>query len=173
MNTSEENIIINNIPLSPEEINQFEKFYGQRLRSGQYWYDKLSGMFGILGQPALGYLKPGHEYGTLQRNASNGNTKVLINNRELTQMEYMMLCQLVGTIVLPGSYWLDAQGNAGIQGNPYPMVNLVMAAQQHAQRGTSGGDNFWSSRYAAGNSTSDGSAGYINLGDGTSATWGM
>ena len=172
MNTPEENIIINGIPLSPDELNQFEKLYGQKLRSGQYWYDKMSGMFGIVGQPALGYLKPGHEYGTLQRNASNGNTKVLINNRELTQIEYMMLCQLVGTIVFPGSYWLDAQGNAGIQGNSIPMVNLVMAAQQHAQRGTGGGDNFWSSRYAAGNSTSDGSARYINLGDGQFASWG-
>lgn len=171
--TPVEKVVINDITLSVEQLNEFEKLYGKKPGSGQYWYDKISGMFGIAGHPVLAYLQPGHEYGTLQRNASNGDTRVLINNRELTQMEYMMLCQLVGTVVFPGSYWLDVQGNAGIQGNPYPMVNLVMAAQQHAQRGISGGDNFWSSRYAAGNSTSDGSAGYINLGGGESVTWGM
>ena len=70
MDTPEENVIINSIPLSPEELNEFEKFYGQRPRPGQYWYDKMNGMFGILGQPVLAYLQPGHEYGILARNAS-------------------------------------------------------------------------------------------------------
>ena len=165
-------IVFNDITLSAEQVDQLEKQYGQAPKPGNYWYDKMSGLYGIAGQPALGHLYPGHELGTLDKKASNGNTKVYINNRELPQTEYIILCQILGTIVFPGSYWLDAQGNAGMQGSPFPMVNLYMAAQQNAFRGGSG-DNFWSSRYAAGNSTSDGSAGYINLGGGESVTWGM
>lgn len=138
-NFAEEKSVINDTELCSRQISEFEHTYGQKTKPGRYWYDKTCGLFGVFGQPALAYLRPGHEYGTLIRNASNGNTRVLINNRELTQLEYMMLCQLVGTVVFPGSYWLDAQGNAGIQGNPFPMVNLALVAQQHAQQGTNGG----------------------------------
>jgi len=159
-------IVINDINLSPQQIEEFEKLYNQKLMPGKYWYDKMCGLYGIAGQPAIGYMHPGHDFGTLARNASNGNTHVLINNRELTQFEWMMLSQLTGTPVLPGSYWLDAQGNAGIQGNPFPLVNLFMAAQQNVQRNSSntgGGDNFWTSRFSAGNAYSDGSAGYVSV----------
>ena len=159
-------VIFNDITLSADQLAEFEKTYGQQPKPGQYWYDKMSGLYGIAGQPALGYMYPGHELGMLAKKASNGNTKVLINGRELSLIEYNTLCQILGTIVFPGSYWLDAQGNAGMQGNPYPMVNLFMAAQQNAYRGggqSGGGDNFWSSRFSAGNSTADGSAGYVSV----------
>lgn len=166
-------VTFNDITLSADQLAEFEKIYKLKPRPGRYWYDKMCGLYGLFGQPALGYLYAGHDYGTLARNASNGNTRVLINNRELTQFEWMMLSQLLGAPVMPGNYWVDAQGNAGMQGNPAPLVNLFMAAQQNAYNAGRGGDNFWSSRYAAGNSTSDGSAGYINLGGGESVTWGM
>jgi hypothetical protein len=161
---AEEKIMINDITLSPQQIAEFEKIYGQKPKPGHYWYDKACGLYGIEGQPAMGYMHPGHDYGTLARNASKGNSRVLINNRELTQLEYIMLCQLLGTPVFPGSYWLDAQGNAGMQGSPFPLVNLVMAAQQNAHHAAGGGgDNFWSSRFSAGNSTTDGSYGYVSV----------
>jgi hypothetical protein len=118
----------------------------------------------MTGQPSLGFMYAGHDFGTLAKNASNGSTGVMINSRELPQMEYMLLCQTVGSMVFPGSYWLDAQGNAGMQGNPFPLVNLFMAAQQATHhRGGGGGDNFWSSRYSAGNYTDDGRSGYVSV----------
>lgn len=155
--------IINGVPLSNQELIELEKIYGQKPKPGRYWYDNLSGLYGLDGQPAMGFMYAGHELGTVAQNASNGNTGVLINGRELTQTEYMLLCQLIGNTVFPGSYWLDAQGNAGMQGNPVPLVNLFIAAKQNTHRSGSGGDNFWSSRYSAGNYTEDNSAGYVSV----------
>ena len=161
----EDNTIINNIMLSEQQIAEFEKMYGQKPKPGRYWYDKISGLFGPKGQPALGFMYPGHDFGVLARDASNGNTQVLINGRELTQTEYMILCNTVGNMVFAGSYWLDAHGNAGIEGNSFPMINLFVAAQQrpHHNSGGGSGDNFWTSRFSAGNYTDDGSAGYVSV----------
>jgi hypothetical protein len=157
-------VVFNGVALSKEQLNEFAKTYGQKPGPGNYWYDKRCGLYGIEGQPAQGFMYPGHEFGDLVKNASNGNSGVLFNGREITQFEWMMLSQLLGTPVLPGTYWLDAQGNAGIQGNAFPLVNLFMATQQNAGRsGGAGGDNFWSSRYSAGNYTEDGSAGYVSV----------
>lgn len=158
-------IIINDIVLTSQQKEEFEKLHNQKLVPSKYWYDKNCGLFGITGQPALGYLRPGHDFGTLARNASNGNSHVLINNRELTQFEWMMLSQIVGTPVMPGSYWLDAQGNAGMQGSSFPLVNIFVAQQNARKSGgnATDGDNFWTSRFSAGNAYSDGSAGYVNV----------
>ncbi len=159
-----DHVIINNIILSAQQLAEFENTYGQKPKPGNYWYDKVCGLYGITGQPALGFMYPGHDLGVLARNASNGNSFVLINDRELTEFEWMMLSQLTGATVMPGSYWLDAQGNAGMQGNPFPLVNLFMAAQQRVHlAGGAGGDNFWSTRFSAGNAYSDGSAGYVSV----------
>jgi hypothetical protein len=155
-------VVFNDNILSEQELQEFEKQYGQRPLPGYYWYDPLSGLYGIAGQAAFGFMYPGHEYGILSRAASNGNTRVMINGRELTQGEYLWLCQMVGNIVFPGSYWLDSKGNAGMQGNSFPLVNLFIAAQQNANRNAnSGGDNFWTSRFSAGNY--DGDSGYVSV----------
>jgi hypothetical protein len=155
-------VVINDVILTEQQLFEFEKHYRQRPRPGQYWYDKVSGLFGLIGQPASGFMFPGHDYGAMDRKSSNGNTRVLINGRELTQGEYMWLCQMAGNIVFPGSYWLDAKGNAGMQGNPLPLINLFMAAQQRSHTNSSGsGDNFWTSRFSAGNY--DGDSGYVSV----------
>ncbi len=157
-------VTMNNRAWNQDDMASYAKVYGRPPYPGHYWYDKLSGMWGIMGQPPSGYMHPGHDYGELPSNASNGNTKVFINNRELTQTEYIGLCSIVGNYVMPGHYWLDAQGNAGMQGNPFPLVNLFAAANQNRLGGARGGDNFWSTGNSAGNS--DGGASYINTGDG-------
>jgi hypothetical protein len=162
--TKQDAVIFNGISLSQLQITEFEKIYGQPPKPGHYWYDKMSGLYGLAGQPAGGFMYAGHDFGTLAQNASNGNTRVMINGRELPQTEYMLLNQMIGNFVLPGSYWLDAQGNAGMQGSSFPLVNLFMAAQQSThQQGGRSGDNFWSSRYSAGNYTDDGKSGYVSV----------
>ncbi|MEM8981404.1 MAG: hypothetical protein AAGC71_00160 [Pseudomonadota bacterium] len=136
--------------------------YGVEPKPGNYWYDPTSGLYGVVGYQAFGFMMPGHDLGTPTATASSGNTNVFINGRELPQSEWLVWSYMLGTPIMVGSYWLDAQGNAGYTGNPIPVVNLYAAARQNAYRGRGGsGDNFWSTRFSAGNS--DGNRGYVSV----------
>ena len=149
-------IVINNINLSKQQIEEIKKTYGTEPLPGKYWYDAKSGLYGVVGYQAFGFMYAGHQWGQLDRKASAGNTGVIINNRELPQNEYLVWSYILGYWIQPGSYWLDDKGNAGIEGNPVPVVNLFVAAKQNAYQGRGGsGDNFWSSRFSAGNYDSD------------------
>lgn len=164
--------IINGIPLTSGQIAQFTQTYGMKPLPGNYWYDNKSGLYGVLGYSSYGFMFPGHNLGTMARNASNGNTGVLVNGRELPQPEWAMWSQMLGSVITPGEYWLDESGNAGNVGNPVPTVNLYTATQNNAYRGSSqgstdygsgGGDNFWSSRFSAGNYDSGNQRGYVSV----------
>uniref|UniRef100_A0A5B6Z6W8 Extra-large guanine nucleotide-binding protein 1 n=3 Tax=Davidia involucrata TaxID=16924 RepID=A0A5B6Z6W8_DAVIN len=84
----------------------------KKLKPGKYWYDKASGLWGKEGQKPWQIISPQLAVGDLiMRNASNGNTKVLVNNREITKTELLTL-QLAG-INCEGSphYWVSADGS--------------------------------------------------------------
>jgi len=164
-------VIINGKELSSEQLSQLEKIYQVEAQAGSYWYDAKSGMYGVVGQPAYGFMYPNHELGELARNASHGNTGVIVNGRELPQAEWVVWSQVLGYWIQAGSYWFDAQGNAGYEGNPTPVVNLYLAASQNGYQGNSGGgDNFWSTRFSAGNSS--GGTGYVSLPGGGMVSYG-
>ena len=157
-------IIINNIVLSNEQIQEIKNRYGIEPKPGNYWYDSSSGLYGVTGYPSYGFMYPGHNFGTLSRNASSGNTGVIINGRELPQPEWAVWSYILGYYIQPGNYWLDSQGNAGYVGSNIPVVNLFVAAWQNAYSGMGGsGDNFWSSRFGAGNSNADNTQGYVSV----------
>ena len=157
-------ISINDVVLSKQQILEFEKTYGIQPRPGKYWYDSRSGLYGVVGYPAYGFMLAGHNFGKLNRNASNGHTGVLVNGREIPQSEWAVWSYMLGYWIQPGAYWLDHHGNAGYEGNPTPVVNLYAAAQQNAYRGRGGsGDNFWSSRFSAGNFDSGNQRGYVSV----------
>lgn len=157
-------VIINNTILSDEQIAEIEKTYGVKPQTGKYWYDARSGLYGVVGYPAYGFMLPGHTFGALERSASNGQTGVFVNGRELPQTEWAVWSYMIGYWIQPGSYWLDNNGNAGYEGNPTPVINLYAAAQQNAYRGQGGsGDNFWSTRFSAGNSDSGNQRGYVSV----------
>ena len=157
-------VVINGVVLSDNQLEEFEKTYKSKPLSGRYWYDTRSGLYGVLGFPAYGFMMPGHQYGKLESNVSNGNTGVFVNGRELPESEWAVWSQLLGYLIQPGSYWLDADGNAGYEGNPMPTENLYAAAQRNAYRGAGGGgDNFWSSRFSAGNYDSGNQRGYVSV----------
>ncbi len=107
---------------------------------------------------------PGHNFGQLNRKASNGGTRVIVNGRELPQTEWAVWSYILGYWIQQGSYWLDNNGNAGYEGNSVAVVNLFMAARQSAYRGRGGsGDNFWSTRFSAGNFDSGNQRGYVSV----------
>ncbi|MGD8780270.1 MAG: hypothetical protein PVH88_15050 [Ignavibacteria bacterium] len=157
-------VIINNVNLSKQQIEEITKTYGVEPLPGKYWYDTNSGLYGVVGYPAYGFMFPGHKWGQLSRDASNGNTGVIVNNRELPQTEWAVWSYILGYWIQAGFYWLDEKGNAGYEGNPIPVVNLYLAAQQNAYQGRGGsGDNFWSSRFSAGNYDSGNQRGYVSV----------
>ena len=163
-NTAGKEVIVNDIILSKEQIEELARIYGIRPQPGHYWYDTKSGLYGVVGYSAYGFMYPGHQFGSLKRDVSNGSTGVEVNGRELHHSEWTVWSYILGYWIQPGYYWLDDQGNAGYEGNPLPVVNLYLAAQQNAYQGKGGsGDNFWSSRFSAGNYNSGNQQGYVSV----------
>ena len=141
-------VFVNGVALQTQQINFLQQQYGVRVLPGRYWYDAVSGAWGFEGGPTLGQIYPGLAIGgRLRADASNGNTGVFINGRELHLNDVMALQRC--TQVYRGRYWVNAQGIGGIEGGP-PLFNLV--ALCNAQRQTSSGrtwfngDGSWSYR---------------------------
>lgn len=151
---------INGSVLTTEQIQELEAFYGVTPVPGDYWYDAMSGLYGIMGYQAAGMMMPGHPFGELRSNASNGDTGVFMNGRELTLLEVNYIQMLLGTQTLPGRYWLDAFGNCGIEGYPIPLVNFYTVSQNLTG---GGGDNFWSTHFSAGNYDRGNLRGYVSV----------
>ena len=162
-NNKSDKVVINNMALNEQQINELEKIYGARPKPGNYWYDTRSGLYGVVGYQAYGYMYSGHNFGELSRDASAGNTGVIINGRELPQLEWAIWSYMLNYWIQPGSYWLDDQGNAGYEGVEVPLVNLFTAAQQNHYSGQGGGDNTWSTRFSAGNYDSNNQRGYVSV----------
>ena len=152
---------INGSVLTPEQIQEFAALYGVQPVPGDYWYDAMSGLYGTMGQQAMGMMMPGHLLGELPENASNGDTGVFMNGRNLTAVEVNYINLLIGTQALPGRYWLDAFGNCGVEGLLIPLVNFYEVSR--IRFGNGGGDNFWSSHFSAGNSDSGNTRGYVSV----------
>ena len=130
------NIVINRVRLTDAEVGNIERTYRTRLQDGRYWYDRKSGAWGVEGGPGLGIVLAGLNVGgPLRADASNGNTRVFVNGRELHALDVLALQQLGP--VYPGRYWVDAYGNCGFEGGP-AFVNLFQLAQSR------GGGRSWS-----------------------------
>lgn len=71
-------------------------------------------------QPQPTYVEPAHTY-------------VYVNGQELTIDQKTQLDALVGATLPAGRYWVDAQGNAGVEGQA-AQVNLYALARQREQR---------------------------------------
>lgn len=152
-------VFINVIELSASQMAEFKKTYGVPPEAGRYWYDKVSGAYGNLGGSTAGFMYPGHNYGKMPAHASNGNTGVFFNGRQLDNTDYMIVSAIIGIPAVSGRYFFDSLGNVGYEGTAIALVNLYTAP------GTSsggGGDNFWSSRFSAGNYNSQGQ-GYVSV----------
>ena len=136
---ADKKVVINGTQLTAKNIQTLERSYGVPLQTGRYWYDKMSGLWGYAGQPTAGQILSGLQLGgPLKANASNGNTGVFINGRQLPVVEVTYLQQL-GT-VYKGRYWMNAQGVGGIEGGP-AIFDLGAAARQRSRGGLYGGNS--------------------------------
>jgi hypothetical protein len=132
------NVVINGTRLSDEKVGLLEQRYHVKIQDGTYWYDKVCGAWGLEGGPTAGFILPNLAIGgPLKADASKGSTGVFVNGRELHIYDVLALQQLIGT-VMPGRYWLDGQGNVGIEGGSW-LFNLIRIAQAaHTRRGQGG-----------------------------------
>jgi len=154
-------VYVNSVRLSQDTLVALEAGYRVSIPDGRYWYDARSGLLGRDGGPAPGQIKTGLGFGgRLLPQASGGNTGVYINGRRLPRNELFALQQLIGP-VRPGRYWLDAAGNAGMEGGP-ALVNLVAA---HRAASAAGG---WNRNTPGGNWGGDGRCSYYSHPDGPS-----
>jgi hypothetical protein len=150
-------IIVNRQPLSTDQVQVLEWYYGVTIQPGAYWYDPISGLWGSEGGPSNGQLAPGLPLGgPLRSDASNGHTGVFFNNRQLTDSEVAYLRTLFGAAP-PGHYWLDANGTGGPEGSS-ASFSLTQASQSSATNyaGTT-------NRNAFGAYGSDGSCYYVSV----------
>ena len=77
-------VIVNGIALKSEQVNFLQQQYSVRVLPGRYWYDAVSGVWGVEGGPTRGQIYPGLALGgRLRADASQGNTGVFVNGREL------------------------------------------------------------------------------------------
>jgi hypothetical protein len=160
-------VYINDIKLSNQEAKELQGTSRESI-SGNYWYDTNTGAWGVIGEGTLGIVQPGLDLGTLSEDASNGDTGIFINGRELNDNDYLALWFMTGIQPIPGRWWLDSLGNIGLEGQP-AIANLYYLAQQGYKKtggfqGSFGGDNFWSNSYLGTAGNEQGGFGYVNTG---------
>ncbi|KAL6963924.1 hypothetical protein U1Q18_034931 [Sarracenia purpurea var. burkii] len=95
------------------------------LKPGKYWYDKVSGFWGKEGQKPCQIISAQLAVGdAIMLKASNGNTNIRINNREITKPELWML-QWAG-IQCEGCphFWVSADGSYQEEGQKNVMGRI-------------------------------------------------
>lgn len=162
-------VVVNGHCVPTQTIRQLEATYRTKSIPGRFWYDARSGLYGYEGQAPLGQMAPNLPFkGRLSARASNGNTGVFINGRQLSQAEVAYLKRLGP--VMRGRYWLDATGNVGFEGRPVPFANLFAAMnRQHPQR-SRGGSTYYGNWKTGTYAGSSGGCSYVSTPSGSVMT---
>ncbi|CAH8329478.1 unnamed protein product [Eruca vesicaria subsp. sativa] len=121
-------ISVNGRPLSEEELDKLQTCPNppKKLKPGDYWYDKLAGYWGKVGEKPCQIISPNMNIGgsTMMEKASNGDTEIFINSREITKTELMML-KMVG-VQCEGKphFWVNSDGTYQEEGQNRIMGNI-------------------------------------------------
>lgn len=154
-------IIVNGVPLTTETLTLLQRLYPVAIAPGRYWYDGFSGAYGIEGGPVAGQMLPGLALGgPLLADASRGTSGVFINGRQLTFGETAYIAQACSTPVVPGRYWVNAQGLGGYEGGP-AAFNLALCGGGGGSGQSNGGSRTRTFCDANGACTSTGILGSI------------
>jgi hypothetical protein len=132
-NQGRRKVFVNGVQLRDEEIATLEEKYQSRIPDAFYWYDKMCGAWGMRGGRVLCTIEPDLKLGgDLAADASNGNSGIFINGRELNYLDVALL-QRVVPMIIPGRWWLDVYGNFG--GERGPMLGNIweLARSQGAE----------------------------------------
>jgi hypothetical protein len=125
-------ITFNGRVLTTEQMQKLEVVeryvLGARLHDGNYWYDNRSGAVGFWNGPGMAQFPAGLGLGGIMpANCSGGATRVFVNGRALHPLDVAALSRLGP--VMPGRYWVDANGDFGFENGPR-MGNLFALARQ-------------------------------------------
>lgn len=130
-------IVVNAVPLSAETVRQLKQLYPVPIKPGRYWYDAISGAWGLEGGPIAGQMLPGLKLGgPLRADASRGTSGIFINGRQITLSERDYLAQTCRKRAAPGRYWVNARGVGGFENGP-PRFDLSRCGQQQQRSGGS------------------------------------
>lgn len=115
--------------LDPNQLRTLDMALGGTVPDGSYWYDARWGAFGRVGEGRERALPAGLDLGgPLPANASLGTTGVFINGRQLGFVE---ISRTPGIPYLPRHrYWVNANGDFGIEGAAAILGNLQVKAAQ-------------------------------------------
>ena len=117
-------VFVNGVTIEDKTRQALEQAYGVPVKPGRYWYDRVSGVWGNEGGPAMGQIHPGLQLGGPMRpDASRGDTGVFVNGRQLHRHDVAALQRC--TQVTPGRYWVLANGVGGYEGAA-PSFNLAV-----------------------------------------------
>jgi hypothetical protein len=129
-------VLVNGVRLEDSTRQALERGHGVPIKPGRYWYDTVSGVWGVEGGPAEGQIHPGLRFGgILKRDASKGRTGVIVNGRELHALDVAALKRCVR--VIPGRYWVLANGIGGTEGGPAQFNLAVLCKSQASGSGSS------------------------------------
>ncbi|KAF8405100.1 hypothetical protein HHK36_009998 [Tetracentron sinense] len=109
-----DHVCVNGKLLGQEELISLQSCPNppKKLKPGNYWYDVVSGFWGKEGQKPCQIISPNLNVGgSIKASASNGNTQVRINGREITKAELRMLRMAGVQCAGNPHFWVNADGS--------------------------------------------------------------